>query len=76
MRRYGDWRRLPGVQAAAVNTDMPMRDDSELFLYVADRPKPTQDKMSWAMFYTVSPGIQRCDGIATGQGPVCFAAGQ
>ena len=54
---------LPGVQAAAVNTDMPMRDDSELFLYVADRPKPTQDKMSWAMLYTVSPGYKDAMGL-------------
>jgi predicted permease len=54
---------LPGVQAAAVSTDLPMRDDSEIFLYAADRPKPTQDKMSWAMFYTVSPGYQDAMGL-------------
>ncbi len=54
---------LPGVQAAAINTDMPLRDDSELFLYVADRPKPTQDKMSWAMLYTVSPRYKDAMGL-------------
>ena len=54
---------LPGVQAAAVNTDMPLRDDSELFFYVADRPKPTQEKMTWAMFYTVSAGYKDAMGL-------------
>lgn len=54
---------LPGVTAASVSTDMPMRDDSELFLYVADRPKPTQDKMTWAMFYTVTPRYKDAMGL-------------
>ena len=54
---------LPGVQSASASTDLPMRDDSEIFLYVADRPKPTQDKMSWAMFYTVTPGYKDAMGL-------------
>ena len=54
---------LPGVQSASVSTDLPMRDDSELFFYIADRPKPTQDKMSWTMFYTVSPGYKDAMGL-------------
>jgi predicted permease len=54
---------LPGVTAASASTDLPMRDDSEIFLYVADRPKPTQDKMSWAMFYTVTPGYKDAMGL-------------
>jgi predicted permease len=65
---------LPGVQAASVSTDMPMRDDSELFFYVAERPKPTQDKMTWAMFYTVSPGYKDAMGLQLIKGR--FISGQ
>jgi predicted permease len=54
---------LPGVQAASVSSDLPMRDDSELFFYVADRPKPTPEQMPWAMFYLVSPGYKDAMGL-------------
>jgi len=54
---------LPGVQAASVSSDLPMRDDSEIFFYVADRPKPTKEKMVWAMFYLVSPGYKDAMGL-------------
>ncbi len=54
---------LPGVQAASVSSDLPMRDDSEIFFYVADRPKPTQEQMLWAMFYLVSPGYKDAMGL-------------
>jgi predicted permease len=54
---------LPGVQAASVSSDLPMRDDSEIFFYVADRPKPTKEKMIWAMFYLVSPGYKDAMGL-------------
>jgi predicted permease len=54
---------LPGVQAASVSSDLPMRDDSEIFFYVADRPKPTQEQLPWAMFYMVSPGYKDAMGL-------------
>jgi predicted permease len=54
---------LPGVQAASVSSDLPMRDDSEIFFYVADRPKPTQEQLPWAMFYLVSPGYKDAMGL-------------
>jgi predicted permease len=54
---------LPGVQAASVSSDLPMRDDSELFFYVAGRPVPEKEKMPWAMFYLVSPGYQNAMGL-------------
>jgi predicted permease len=54
---------LPGVQAASVSSDLPMRDDSEIFFYAADRPKPTQEQMPWAMFYLVSPGYKDAMGL-------------
>jgi predicted permease len=54
---------LPGVQAASVSSDLPMRDDSETFFYVAGRPKPTTEQMPWAMFYLVSPGYREAMGL-------------
>jgi predicted permease len=54
---------LPGVQAASVSSDLPMRDDSEIFFYVTDRPKPTQEQLPWAMFYLVSPGYKDAMGL-------------
>jgi predicted permease len=54
---------LPGVQAASVSNDLPMRDDNEIFFYVTDRPKPTQEQLPWAMFYLVSPGYQDAMGL-------------
>jgi predicted permease len=54
---------LPGVQAASVSSDLPMRDDSEIFFYVAGRPKPEKEKMPWAMFYLVSPGYKDAMGL-------------
>jgi len=54
---------LPGVQAASVSTDLPMRDDSEIFFYVTDRPKPSQEQLPWAMFYLVSPGYKDAMGL-------------
>jgi predicted permease len=54
---------LPGVQAASVSSDLPMRDDSEIFFYVVGRPKPTQEQMPWAMFYLVSPGYKDAMGL-------------
>jgi predicted permease len=54
---------LPGVESASVSTDLPMRDDSEIFFYIDGRPKPTEEQMPWAMFYLVSPGYQDAMGL-------------
>ncbi len=54
---------VPGVTAASVATDVPLRDDSEIFFYVEGRPKPSQEQMTWAMFYLVSPGYKDAMGL-------------
>jgi predicted permease len=54
---------LPGVKAASVSSDMPMRDDSETYFFVVGRPKPTVEHMPWAMFYLVSPGYKDAMGL-------------
>ncbi len=56
---------LPGVEAAAVATDVPLTgDDSELPLWVSGRPRPTsQSDMLWALWYPTSPGYLRAMGI-------------
>lgn len=40
---------VPGIQAASLTTDVMMRDDSETMFYVAERPKPRPEDLSWAM---------------------------
>ena len=54
---------LPGVQSASISTDVPLRDDSEIFFYIAGRPKPTQEEMPWSMFYLVSSGYKDAMGL-------------
>ncbi len=56
---------LPGVEAVAVATDVPLTgDDSELPLWVSGRPRPTsQSDMLWALWYPTSPGYLRAMGI-------------
>ena len=54
---------LPGVQAASVATNVPLRDDSEIFFYVAGRPVPERKDLPWASFYIVSSDYQRAMGL-------------
>jgi putative ABC transport system permease protein len=56
---------VPGVEAAAVATDLPLAgDDSELPFWVSGRPRPTsQSDMLWALWYPTSPGYFRAMGI-------------
>ncbi|HKW74416.1 MAG TPA: ABC transporter permease [Terriglobales bacterium] len=46
---------VPGIQAAALTTDVMMRDDSEVMFYVSERPKPDPKDYSWSMMYITSP---------------------
>jgi predicted permease len=57
-------RDLPGVRAVGTTWDLPMRDDSEYWFYVAGRPKPPQQDMPMAMLYMTSPGYLRAMGIS------------
>lgn len=56
---------LPGAQAAAVGTNIPLTgDDSEAPLWVSGRPRPTaQSDMIWAQMYITSPGYLKAMGI-------------
>ncbi|MGH9405500.1 MAG: ABC transporter permease [Terriglobia bacterium] len=56
-------RALPGVRAAGMTADMPMRGDSENDFYIKERPKPQPQNMPMAMFYLSSPGYLRAMGI-------------
>ncbi len=56
-------RALPGVEAAGATDDMPMRGDSETTIYIAEHPKPPQQNMPIAMFYTITPGYLHAMGI-------------
>src|SRR5262249_19090885 len=55
---------VPGVNSAAVSVDLPLSgDDSELPFWPGNRPRPTPEEMSWALFYPVSPGYLDVLGI-------------
>jgi putative ABC transport system permease protein len=53
----------PGVEAAALTTDVMMRDDSEVMFYVAERPKPDPKDYNWSMMYITSPNYLRTMGV-------------
>jgi predicted permease len=53
----------PGVEAAALTSDVPMRDDSEVFYYVEGRPRPERKDLSWALMYPTTPGYLRAMGV-------------
>ncbi|HEX7288480.1 MAG TPA: ABC transporter permease [Candidatus Angelobacter sp.] len=53
----------PGVEAAALTTDIMMRDDSEVMFYVAERPKPDPKDYNWSMMYITSPNYLRTMGV-------------
>jgi putative ABC transport system permease protein len=55
---------LPGVRAAGLTADMPMRSDSEVEFYIEERPKPEPQNMPSAMFYVTSPGYLSAMGIS------------
>jgi putative ABC transport system permease protein len=54
---------VPGVQAASVATNVPLRDDSEIFFYVGGRAVPERKDLPWASFYVVSPDYQAAMGL-------------
>lgn len=54
---------VPGVQAASLTTDVMMRDDSETMFYVAERPKPRPEDLSWAIMYITGPDYLRTVGV-------------
>lgn len=54
---------VPGIQAAALTTDVMMRDDSEVMFYVSERPKPDPKDYSWSMMYITSPDYLRTMGV-------------
>ena len=54
---------VPGIQAASLTTDVMMRDDSETMFYVAERPKPRPEDLSWAMMYITGPDYLKTMGV-------------
>lgn len=61
----GKLRALPGVTGVGtVASSMPMRGDSEIWLYVEGRPKPQPQNMPMAMFYLTGPGYLHAMGIS------------
>jgi predicted permease len=52
-------RQIPGVEGVAIIDNLPLRDDSELNVYVAERPKPSPDAMPWTMLYLTGPDYLR-----------------
>lgn len=56
-------RAIPGVEAVGATDDMPMHGDDETDFYIAEHPKPLEQNMPLAMFYTVTPGYLRAMGI-------------
>ncbi len=56
-------QQTPGIKAASLCLNVPMRDDSEIYFYVEGRPKPKPEEMSWAMHYMVSSGYADAMGL-------------
>ncbi len=56
-------QRTPGVKAASLALNVPMRDDSELYFYVEGRPQPKPEDMLWSMHYIVSSGYADAMGL-------------
>jgi predicted permease len=54
---------VPGIEAASLTTDIMMRDDSETMFYVAERPKPRPEDLSWSMMYITGTDYLRTMGI-------------
>ena len=53
-----------------------MRDDSELFFYVADRPKPTPGADAVGDVLPVSPGYKDAMGLQLIKGRFHYGTGQ
>lgn len=53
----------PGIEGAALTTNVMMRDDSEVMFYIAERPKPEPKDYEWSMMYITSPGYVRTMGL-------------
>jgi predicted permease len=58
----------PGVQSAALTTNVPIREDSELFFHVDGRPRPAKEDMPWAMLYPVTPDYLHAMGVSLVRG--------
>src|SRR5262249_13240832 len=56
--------RVPGIEAASLTTNIMMCDDSETMFYVAERPKPRPEDLSWAMMYITGADYLRTMGIS------------
>jgi predicted permease len=54
---------VPGIEAASLTTDVMMRDDSETNFYVAERPKPQPEDMSWSMMYITGTNYLKTMGV-------------
>ncbi|MGA9770726.1 MAG: ABC transporter permease [Blastocatellia bacterium] len=55
---------VPGVEAAAVNADMPLTgSDSEVPFWIGGGPRPAPDDMQWSLFYPTSAGYARAMGL-------------
>ncbi len=54
---------VPGIEAASLTTDVMMRDDSETNFYVAERPKPRPEDMSWSMMYITGTNYLKTMGV-------------
>jgi predicted permease len=55
--------KTPGFDAAAMTTDVVMRDDSEMNFYVTSRPKPPPQDMPWSMLYFTTPDYPQTMGL-------------
>lgn len=53
----------PGVKAASLSLNVPMRHHSQIYFYVEGRPKPKAEDMPWAMHYLVSSGYADAMGL-------------
>jgi predicted permease len=41
---------VPGIRAASIATNVPLRDDSEIFYYITGRAKPERQDKPWSNF--------------------------
>jgi predicted permease len=53
----------PGIESAALTTNVMMRDDSEVMFYIAERPRPDPKDYSWSMMYITNPNYLRTMGV-------------
>lgn len=62
-------RTVPGVEAAAVTSVVPLsEDDSEITYWAGSGPQPAADQTSMAMFYIATPGYLEAMGVPLRRG--------